>query len=131
MVKLHLKRQNFFKKDLYGEINELKYKYKPKNVKKEEEIFEVLMQGNELLEYRDKVIEAFRDGTFSCEHLKKSDDAAHDYLLKGVEKFIQKVNSMAEDINLSLFEDVFEPSSPTDYAKELINTKNPDEDKKM
>ena len=27
---------------------------------------------------RDKTIEAFRDGTFSSEHLKKSDDAACD-----------------------------------------------------
>ena len=38
-------------------------------------------------------------GTFSSEHLKKSDDAAHDYMLKGVEKFIQKIKSMAENIN--------------------------------
>ena len=32
----------------------------------------VLMQTNNLLEYRNKIIEAFRDGTFSLEHLKKS-----------------------------------------------------------
>ena len=48
------------------------------------------------------------DGTFSSEHLKKSGDAAHDYVLKGVEKFIQKIKSMAENINLSLFKDFFE-----------------------
>ena len=30
---------------------------------------------------------------------------------------------MAEKINLSLFRDFFESSSPTDYAKELNNTK--------
>ena len=36
---------------------------------------------------------------------------------------------MAEKINLSLFEDFFESSSPANYAKELINTKNPDENK--
>ena len=30
---------------------------------------------------------------------------------------------MAEKINLSLFKDFFESSSPTDYAKELNNTK--------
>ena len=33
---------------------------------------------------------------------------------------------MAEKINLSFFEDFFESSSPADYAKMLINTKNPD-----
>ena len=37
-------------------------------------------------------------GTFSSEHLKKSDAAAHDYLLKGVEKFIQKIKSMGGKI---------------------------------
>ena len=36
---------------------------------------------------------------------------------------------MSEKINLSLFEDFFESSSPADYAKTLINTKNPDENK--
>ena len=126
-----LKEAEFLQKDLYDEINELKYKYKPKNVKEEEEIYRVLMQGNGMLEYRDKIIEAFRHGTFSSEHLKKSDDAAHDYVLKGVEKFIQKIKSMAENITLSLLGDVFESSSPADYAKELINTKNPDENKNM
>ena len=29
------------------------------------------MQVNDVLKYRDKIIEAFRDGTFSSEHLKK------------------------------------------------------------
>ena len=28
------------------------------------------MQANDILEYRDKIIEAFRDGTFLSEHLK-------------------------------------------------------------
>ena len=74
------------------------------------------MQANDMLEYGDKNIEAFRDGTFSSEHLKKSDDAAYDYVLKDVENFIQKIESMAENINLSLFKDFFESSSPFDYA---------------
>ena len=30
-----------------------------------------------------------------------------------------------------MFEDFFESSSPADYAKELINTKNPDEKKEI
>ena len=37
---------------------------------------------------------------------------------------------MEEKINLSLFEDFFQSSSPAEYAKELINTKNVDEKKK-
>ena len=89
------------------------------------------MQANDMLEYRDKIIEAFRDGTFSTEHLKRSGDAAYDYVLKDVEKFIQKIKSMAEKINLSLFEDFFEPSSPADYAKELINVMDPNENKEI
>ena len=38
---------------------------------------------------------------------------------------------MEEKINLSLFEDFFESSSPADYAKILINIKNADESKKI
>ena len=74
------------------------------------------MQANYMLEYRDKNIEAFRDGTFSYKKKKKSDDAAYDYVLKDGENFIQKIESMAKNINLSLFKDFFESSSPVDYA---------------
>ena len=87
------------------------------------------MQANNMLEYRDKIIEAFRDGTFSSEHLKKSDDAAYDYVLKDVKNFIQKIESMAKNINLTLFEDFFQSSSPADYAKRLINVKDSNENK--
>ena len=118
-----------YSKRFIDEINELKYNYKPKNVKEEEEINEVLMQANNMLEYRDKIIEAFRDGTFSSEYLKKSDDAAHDYVLKDVNDFIQEIILMEENINLSLLEDFFESSSPADYAKMLINNRNADENK--
>ena len=38
---------------------------------------------------------------------------------------------MKEKINLSLFEDLFQSSSPAEYAKELINTKNVDEKKNV
>ena len=48
-------------------------------------------------------------------------------MLEDVNKFIQKIELIAEKINLSFFEDFFESSSPADYAKTLINTKNPDE----
>ena len=88
------------------------------------------MHANDMLDYGDKIIEAFRNRTFSSEHLKKSDDAAYDYTLKGVNNFIQKIESMAEEFNLSLFEDFFE-SSPADYAKKLINIKNLNENKKL
>ena len=87
------------------------------------------MQANDMLKYRDKIIEAFRDGTFSSEHSKKSNDTVYDYVLKDVEKFIQKIESMAENINLSFFKGFFESSSPADYAKELINVKDPNENK--
>ena len=82
-------------------------------------------------EYRDKIIETFRNGTFSSEHLKKSDGADSDYVLKDVKNFIQKIESQAENINLNLFKDFFESSSPADYIKDLINTKNPDKNKEI
>ena len=63
------------------------------------------------------------------EHLKTSDDDAYDYVLEDVKNFIQKSKSEAEKINLSLFKDFFESSSPADYAKKLINVKDPNENK--
>ena len=59
-----LKETEFLKKDLYDETNELK----PKNVKEKEEIYGVLIQANDMFEYRDKIIEAFRDETILSEH---------------------------------------------------------------
>ena len=38
---------------------------------------------------------------------------------------------MAKNINLSLFEDFFESSSPVDYAKELVNVKDPNKNKEI
>ena len=46
-----------------------------------------------------------------------------------VNSFFQKIESVAEKINLSLFEDFFGSSSPVDYGKAFINTKNPDKNK--
>ena len=87
------------------------------------------MQANDLLEYRNKIINAFKDGTFLSKYLKKSDNAAHDCVQEDVKDFIQKIESMAETINLNLFNKFFESSSPVDYAKMLINVKNADENK--
>ena len=52
-------------------------------MQKKKKINAILMQANEILEYRAKVIKAFRDGTFLSKHLKKSDDAAYDYVERG------------------------------------------------
>ena len=38
---------------------------------------------------------------------------------------------MTEDINLSLLEDFFQSSSPAGYVKELINVKDPNENKEI
>ena len=90
------------------------------------------MQANGLLEHRNEIIDAFKDGTFSSEHLKKkTDNAAYNYVLKDVKDFIQKIESMSEKINLSLSEDFFESQSPAMYAKMLINTENRDKNKEF
>ena len=79
---ISLKEAEFFQRNLGKKIRlgkKLGFNYKPKKVKEKEEINEVLMQANNMLEYRDKINEAFRNGTFSSEHLK-SDNAAYDYV---------------------------------------------------
>ena len=79
------------------------------------------MQVNDLLEYRNKIIDAFKDGTFLSEYLKKLDDAGYNYVLKNVNDFIQEIKSMEEKINLSLFEEFFESLSLVNYGKILIS----------
>ena len=59
-----LKEAQIFQRNLEKKIEELKYNYKPKNVEEKEEINGVLMQANDMLEYRDKIIEAFGNDTF-------------------------------------------------------------------
>ena len=88
------------------------------------------MQANDLLEYRYKIIDAFKDGTFPSKYLKNTDIAGYNYVLKDAGNFIQKIKSIEEKINISLFEGFFESSSPADYAKMLINTSR-DENKKI
>ena len=114
-------------RNLEKKIEELKFNYRSENAEEKEEINGVLMQANDLLEYRDKIIDAFKDGTFSSERLKKLDDAAYDYVLKDANNFIQEIKSMEEKINLSLSKDFFESSSPADYAEML--TENQDKNK--
>ena len=123
---ISLKKANFKQRALEKKIEELEFNYKPKNEKEKEEIELVLMQAKDLVKYRDEIIEAIKDGTFLSKHLKKSDHGAYDYVLKDVNKSIKELKSMEEKINLSLFREFFE-SSPVDYAKDLINSKNADE----
>ena len=59
------------------------------------------MHAKELLEYRNKIIDTFKDGTFRSEHLKESDAAAYDYVLKNLNNSTEKIKSMEEKINLS------------------------------
>ena len=89
------------------------------------------MLANGLLEYRNKIIDAFKDGTLSSEYLKKWNDAAYGYVLKDVNNFIQEIKSIKQKINFGLLEDLFELSSPADYAKMLIDIKNTDENKRI
>ena len=53
------------------------------------------MQANYLLEYSDKIIDAFKDGTFLSKYLKKSDNAGYNYVSKDVKDFIQEIESMS------------------------------------
>ena len=125
-----IKEAEFLQKNLEKKIEELGLSYEPKNAEEKNINRQSIGLANDMLEYRDKISEAFRDGTWS-EHLKTSDAAAYDYVLKTVKHFIQKIESMSENIKLSLFEDLFETSSPVVYAKELINTKNQIKTKKL
>ena len=91
---ISIKEPEFKKRDLEKEIENLQFYYIPKNKEEKEKIEEVLRHANESLECRDKIINAFKNGTFLSEYLKKSDDVAYDFMLKGVNKFIEKIKSM-------------------------------------
>ena len=76
--KTSLKEAEIFQRNLEIKIEELKCDYRPKTEKEKEEINRALMQANNLFKYRDKIVDAFKNGTFSSEHLKKLDDAGYD-----------------------------------------------------
>ena len=128
-VESSLKKAEFKQRYLEKEIENLYFYYTPRNKDEKEEKIQVLMHANELLESRNKINKAFKDDIFLFEHLKKLDDVAYDFMLKNVDQFIQEIRSIEKKINLSLFKEFFEYSSPADYAKELINTKNVDKNK--
>ena len=126
---ISLKKAEINQRNLEKKIEELKCNFNQKNEKEKKEINELLMQANDLLEYRNEIIDASKNDIVLSRHLKTSDDAAHGYVLKDVKDFIQKIESISEKINLSLFKDFLGLSSPADYAKILINT-SPNENKK-
>ena len=66
--KISLKEVEFKQRDLKKEIDELHFNYKSKNKKEKEKINRVLMQANDLLEYKNKIIDAFKEGIFLSKH---------------------------------------------------------------
>ena len=95
---ISLKETEISQRKIEKKIQELKFDYRPKNDKKEEEINRVLMQANGLFQYRDKFIDAFKNGIFLSEHLKTSDDAALDHVQEGVNDFIQEIKPMEKKL---------------------------------
>ena len=66
--RVSLKEAEIKQKYLRNKIEELKFGYRPENAEEKEEIDKVLMHANDMLKYRDNIIEAFRDGTFSSKY---------------------------------------------------------------
>ena len=69
--KISLKEAELKQRYLEKKIEELQFNYKPKDKKGKEEITGVLMQTNDLLEYRYKIVKAFKDGPFFLNIKKK------------------------------------------------------------
>ena len=65
---ISLKEAELFQQNLEKKINELKFNYKPKKEKEKEKKNDVLMHTNELLKYKNNIIDAFEDGIFLCEY---------------------------------------------------------------
>ena len=91
-AKTSLKEAEFNQRNLEKRIEDLKFGYEPKKKKEREEINGVLMQANNLLEYRKEIIDAFKDGTFLSEHLRELDNAAYDFMLNYVKEHFKKLN---------------------------------------
>ena len=69
--KISLNEAEFKQKDLEIEIENLQLYCIPKTKEEKEEKSQVLMQANDLLESRNKVIKAFKVDILLSEHLKK------------------------------------------------------------
>ena len=70
--KISLNEAEFKQKDLEKETENLQLYCMPKNKEEKKEKSQVLMQANDLLESRNKIIKAFKDDIFLSEHLKKN-----------------------------------------------------------
>ena len=68
---ISLKEPEIKQGNLEEKIEELNFNYKPKNENEKKEIRQVSMQANDLLEYRNKIINAFKNNIFLSEYLKK------------------------------------------------------------
>ena len=68
---ISLKEAKFKQRDIEKKIEDLRCYRNNAEEEEKEEINGVLMQANDLLEYRNKTINAFEDGTFLPEHLKQ------------------------------------------------------------
>ena len=68
---ISLKEPEIKQGNLEEKIEELNFNYKPKNENEKREIRQVSMQANDLLEYRNKIINAFKNNIFLSEYLKK------------------------------------------------------------
>ena len=106
-TKLSLKEAEFEQKEIKRKREDLRGYRNNAEKEQKEEINAVLRQANDLLVYRAIIINAFKDETFPSKHLKKSDNAAYSYVLKDVNKFIEKIKLMEEKFNLGLFEEFF------------------------
>ena len=81
-------------------IKRLKFHYKPNNAEEKKEIDSVLMHATGLLEYRNKIINAFENGIFLVEQAKEeSKDVLYDFVLVVVNNSCkQKIESMPKNI---------------------------------
>ena len=65
---ISLKEAEISQRNLEKKIEKLKVDYRPENSEEKEEINGVLMQVNGMFENRSKILEVFKDSTFSSEH---------------------------------------------------------------
>ena len=67
---ISLKKAEINQRNLEKKIEELKCNFNQKNEKEKKEINELLMQANDLLEYRNEIIDASKNDIVLSRHLK-------------------------------------------------------------
>ena len=123
---ISLKEAETSQRNLEKKIEELKFNYRPENAEEKEGVNVVLMQANDLLEYRNKIIDVFKWYFFIWIFKKIRWYFSHDYVVKDVYNSIQKIKSMFKFVR-----GFFWSSSPADYAEGLLNIKNSDKNKEI